>query len=137
MSKKNLLKAIKAAGYSHAEILEILEKQGILGEDKLMTEEEKLAVQKEKKEKEQKEEESTSEDSTESEEEEEEIDVPPADKNEIVLKEILKIKNEIKELRTKGIPLKTPSKGRSVDGEDLPEGAIPEPITKNKFEVRI
>lgn len=134
MEEKNLLKAIKAAGKTHAEILEYLTEQGILKGDTIIVEEEEIAKKKAKEEAEKKKlEEAEEEEEDEEEEEKEEI---PDETNKIILEEIQKMKKELKKLRTKGIPLKTPSKGVETDAEHLPEGTEPR-IKKNKFEAMI
>jgi len=133
MSEKNLLKAIKAAGKTHAEILEFLNKEGILGGDDDLMEEERAALQKEKLEKEKAAKKKAEEEESEEEEEEEE---PSESDDKLVLKEIAKLRKEIKDIKIKGIPLKTPSKGKKTGEEDLPEGTIPK-IEKNKFEMLV
>ena len=130
--EKNLLKAIKAAGLTHAEILDILTKQGILSGDSIIVEEEEIAKQKAKEEAEKK---KLEEPEEEEEEEEEEVEKTPG-KEDLILEEIMKLKKEVKTLRTKGIPLKTPSKGVETDKDKLPDEVNPS-IKKNKFEAMV
>ena len=132
--EKNLLKAIKAANLTHAEVLEFLTKQGILSGDSIIVEEEEIAKQKAKEEAEKKKLEESEEEEEEDEEEEEKEEIPG--KEDLILKEIMKLKNEVKTLRTKGIPLKTPSTGTKTDKDKLPDEVNPS-IKKNKFEAMI
>ena len=133
--EKNLLKAIKAAGLTHAEVLELLTEQGILNSESITVEEEEIAKQKAKEEAEKKKLEESEEEEDEEEEEEEEKEETPG-KEDLILEEIKKLKKEVKTLRTKGIPLKTPSAGTKTDKDKLPDEVNPS-IKKNKFEAMI
>jgi hypothetical protein len=134
--EKNILKAIKKSGHTTEEALQLLKDAGFFTEKYKVLEEEEAAKKKKEAEAEEEEEEEEAEEETTPEPKPPKEPEKPKDSNEKILAEISELKKTLTELKTKGIPLKKPSKGEKMKELDLPDGVN---VTEkhNKFEVMI
>lgn len=126
---ENLLKVIKEAGLTHAEVIEFLKKEGKLSDLKTQEEiAEEIEAKRVKAEKAKAEKEKPKE-----------PDEPePESDNDILNKRIDEIEVKFNKIIKEGlkVPGKTPSKGTKRDEGDIPEG-VQFTIPKNMFEVDV
>ena len=133
MAENNILKIIKEAGLSQAEVIALIKKEEKSKGKELLTQEEKAAETKAKAEAK-----IQAEAEAKKKAEKEKDKIPPEEPEEDpIVKQLDAIQAKLDELEKSGkIPGKTPSKGKETEKGDLPE-SVQFTVQKNMFEVDV